>query len=497
MGGAKRMGFKVRTFEEIVKSMINWSLGVTDKISDYSVGSKIRTIYESFAIVLEEFYMNARQGLQIVVENSIYNAYDFHANPGLSATGSVVFSRNEPASEIYNIPAGTLVATMETSSMEEIVFETTENAQIGIGGTSAEAPVRARIEGVVGNVLQNTIVVIKTRPVGIEAVTNPSAFSTGVDPETHHEKRLRFIDWLESRGKGTPTALRYGAMEVPGVIDAAVVENPRSYILSYRGGVFHDYTEIANDPFYGDYSVFGGTPIVGDAVYVGADVKFDRIYFQLEQMAVNGAGVWEYYDGSSWAELSVTDGTNVFTQSGVVVFELPVAWVNSEVHNLRKFWTRFRLTDSGFTQMPEANVTFVSPFPGYVDVFIHDIHLDSPEALKTEVSQKFLDDYRGAGVVVNVREISVVDVNVEVNIKVDNLIYDIQDIENQIVEAVENHLNSLKLGEVLSKNELLQEIMEIPFYVALEELVISVPGNNLVPHAGEIIRPGVITVVSE
>jgi len=69
--------------------------------------------------------------------------------------------------------------------------------------------------------------------------------------------------------------------------------------LEDDGGVFTDRTAALNDTDPGaDFAPWGGTPAVGDALYVGhPHVMFDALSFTIIAPAVGLTGVWEFYDG--------------------------------------------------------------------------------------------------------------------------------------------------------------------------------------------------------
>lgn len=96
-----------------------------------------------------------------------------------------------------------------------------------------------------------------------------------------------------------------------------------------------------------------------DAVYFGRLDRFDRIALEFSTAAsANWAGAWEYWNGSSWAALSVTDGTSDCTVNGTVSFTPPTSaqWARCKV-NLKPtywgddgvYWVRLRCTSAGTT----------------------------------------------------------------------------------------------------------------------------------------------------
>src|SRR5690348_14728790 len=114
--------------------------------------------------------------------------------PASPASGQVTFSRNNPQSQAI-IPVGTLVATFDGTQVYEINADTTNpnyNATIITGGgfvlaagvTSINVTATALNPGTQGNVLANTITLIRSSVVGIDSVTNPAPLTTGLDQES-------------------------------------------------------------------------------------------------------------------------------------------------------------------------------------------------------------------------------------------------------------------------------------------------------------------------
>ncbi|NCN28301.1 hypothetical protein GW915_12095 [bacterium] len=83
----------------------------------------------------------------------------------------------------------------------------------------------------------------------------------------------------------------------------------------------------------------------GDCIYVGMDTKFGLFRLNVGTAGVYSATlVWEYWDGTAWATLTVTDGTSGFTVAGTndVTFTPPANWATTAVDTITKYWIRCR-----------------------------------------------------------------------------------------------------------------------------------------------------------
>ena len=90
------------------------------------------------------------------------------------------------------------------------------------------------------------------------------------------------------------------------------------------------------------------TTTEGDTIYIGSDYKFGKVRFNIST-AGNYSDitiVWEYWNGSSWSTLTVTDNTNGFTVSGTneVSFTPPADWAKTNINGVTAYWIRARAT---------------------------------------------------------------------------------------------------------------------------------------------------------
>jgi hypothetical protein len=105
-------------------------------------------------------------------------------------------------------------------------------------------------------------------------------------------------------------------------------------VMTYNGSTYTDRTSTA----------YSGSVTWSDINYIGYEEPFDII--KITRSAGAGiTGVWEYWNGSTWATLTVTDGTSAFTTSGNVTFSPPSAWARTIVNGSRsKYFVRYRIT---------------------------------------------------------------------------------------------------------------------------------------------------------
>jgi hypothetical protein len=109
-------------------------------------------------------------------------------------------------------------------------------------------------------------------------------------------------------------------------------------VLTYAAGAFTDRTSAA----YGS-----GTFALTDYLYLGYDFPFDEVNIAFSAAGVGVVGEWQYWNGSSWTTLSVTDGTSSFTANGAVTFTPPSDWTRTVVNSSwSKYFVRYATTSA-------------------------------------------------------------------------------------------------------------------------------------------------------
>lgn len=203
--------FERLSMERIVQKMIRWTRGTNSGLTDFRVGSKIRTIYEAVGIVIEEFYDKVFRLMKQVIEDNIYSVIGFDKISATHASGMVRMSRNTPAETNYLIPAGTEVLSRATQYKSPIKFRTYEDALLQEGSTYVDIAVVASIAGVDGNVGAGDINDFVQKPTGVESITNLSAIDGGVAEESTAKQKERFQAFIEANARGVLQSIEYGA----------------------------------------------------------------------------------------------------------------------------------------------------------------------------------------------------------------------------------------------------------------------------------------------
>ncbi len=195
------------TMSEGAAAVLSWLAAQSGVITDYNIGSQIRTFSEALGSVSESQGVIAQA---LAYQAAIFSAfYIYKITPygAISAVGTVTFSTGTgssppPATQAVFIPTGTIVGT--TGGIQ---FVTTEDATLAAGATSINVTISAVIPGSSGNVAANTIVQLVSTISYPLYVTNAAQTSQGADAETPDETLTRFTAAVAAVGGSSPVAI--------------------------------------------------------------------------------------------------------------------------------------------------------------------------------------------------------------------------------------------------------------------------------------------------
>lgn len=202
------MAFQIRDFRSIVAGSINWMKAVTDKITDFNVGSVARTMIEAPAAEMDELYQNILIGLKEAIPVSVFTTFGFERAAASAASGVVRFSTGGPLATVaIAVPDGTAVKVPSTSQ----TYIAQAAGTIQVGQSYADILVAAQSAGAAWNVEADSITELSTPVSGVVSVTNPAPLTNGRDEETDDERKSRFQGYISTLSRGTKAAVIYGA----------------------------------------------------------------------------------------------------------------------------------------------------------------------------------------------------------------------------------------------------------------------------------------------
>lgn len=202
------MAFQIKDFASILLGMTNRAKATQDKITDFRVGSVVRTLLESPAAEIDELYQQIWLGLKESIPVAVYRGFNFGIIEPTQARGNVTITFGGPLSTAITFPA----ATVFNSASTGLRYLSNASVAAAIGATSAIIPVTCTTGGSVGNVPANDLSPATLQlPIGA-VVTSASIFS-GLDEETEAERAARFAEYIQSLSRGTESAVRYAVKQ--------------------------------------------------------------------------------------------------------------------------------------------------------------------------------------------------------------------------------------------------------------------------------------------
>lgn len=225
------MGLKIRSMYEVFNNLVEWITAKTDKITDFNVGSAIRTLTEAIAIQFEEFYFSMKQNVLYAIENSVYTSFGFDLKMSQASTGYVTVEFEEPLPSALTFPKGTVFCTAAIYGY--IYYESTEEIYAEQGCYSIMIPVQCKTAGTTGNIPIGAITTIVTTNAIIRSVENKTAFTNGVNEETSAERKKRFQNYIRTLARGTADSIVYGTLEVDKITGAWVDDSYIGYVKVY------------------------------------------------------------------------------------------------------------------------------------------------------------------------------------------------------------------------------------------------------------------------
>lgn len=199
------MSFQVKDFRSITASMINWMRSVQRKITDFNVGSVVRTMLEAVAAEIDELYQQIFNGVKEAIPVSVYNSFDFSALPAAPAGGVITVTIQSSATPIV-IGVGTVFSP----SAGGVTYQSLQNVTILPTVTEADVAVVATSPGIAGNIPAGAAFAANPPPTGFISATNDGPFINGADVESEEARKSRFRQYIQSISRGPNASLIYG-----------------------------------------------------------------------------------------------------------------------------------------------------------------------------------------------------------------------------------------------------------------------------------------------
>ena len=325
------MAFQIKKFNSIVASMINWVSGTTTKVTDFNIGSVVRTLLEAVAIELEELYYQLLQAVEEAIEEAIYRAFNFPRNPAERATGMVTFYRTMGSDAIIVIPRGSLVST---SSEPSIQFETQSEERLPAISGSARGG--------------NATSLIADRDFASDLGLDPAYVSFPATKIINLSKGGEADTLLSISTTNTPndtlnfTTLSGGASFA---VDLTVIYDDNGVVIPQTSPILVNLVTGEDYLYFGSSSQFSGFNVA-----LGTVVTIQNVV---------GALIGEYWNGLIWVPLPYfsdeTKGTNSkpFSVDGLISWEIANNWAKTVYGTYNLYWVRIK-SDTTLTSASEV-----------------------------------------------------------------------------------------------------------------------------------------------
>lgn len=203
------MAFQLKDFVSIAAGMINHMRGTQRSITDFNIGSVVRTLVEAVAVEIDQVYQQMFSGLREAIPVATYNSFSFERQ--LAAPASGVIRVTVTVSDVdLQIPAGAVF----TTPLSRTGYVLSSAASVEAGDSYVDVFVSAQKAGIIGNVAAASVFTMTPNPAGFVGASNATAFSNGQDLETDDQRKQRFALFISTLPRGTVDAIKYGARTV-------------------------------------------------------------------------------------------------------------------------------------------------------------------------------------------------------------------------------------------------------------------------------------------
>jgi uncharacterized phage protein gp47/JayE len=148
--------------------------------------------------------------------------------------------------------------------------------------------------------------------------------------------------------------------------------------------------------------------------------------------------------------------------------------------------------DYGTRSVPQVSGVYIDEETGLIKVYAHDNNGDLPSAVQTSIVSA-LENYRPAGIPVQVLPVTKTNVDVNVTVTLSNKNGITTAFQTQLVTTITNYLNNMQTGQDLVLSDLSSVIKYVDRQLIYDESF-TTPTTNVIVQGSEIIRAGTITV---
>lgn len=209
------------TYDETLQAMLAYAQSQTPELTDITPGSIFRSLYEALANELETLEYSALDRVATNLPESPYRLWSFERRTASAASGTVRLTATATISSAISIPSGTQVRVPGTDKVYRTLQAYTFPA--GASGSTLDITVVSIGAGVIYNTTAATMKEFVSAPSSSLSVSNPLAFTNGLDEETDAERQARFASFIRSLHRATADSLEQAAEQATVVDSNGVV----------------------------------------------------------------------------------------------------------------------------------------------------------------------------------------------------------------------------------------------------------------------------------
>jgi hypothetical protein len=316
--------YNFKTFPEYLTNMIDYLVVNSSGLTNFNVGSRIRSLLEAIAYELSRSDADTLRGFISAIREGMYGIFGFERKPGTVAVGYVTITR--PTSQ----PTGNIDYPIFQIDLYGVKFESTQVNVMGDGQPQFTIEVKALDAGLEGNILSfsidtdqgnGTIIPLGVDPILYNRVYNAVDFEGGTEQESDADREGRFQAFIQNLGKSTEQGIRAEILKHPQVVEAVVLSNvnpftglsetgwvtiyisdgtvapPQSLIDEITKIVEGDINDITNYPGLAAAGVrvyVGGIDVLEVDISVSIDVKIGSSLTDLQVQNLIASGSFQY-----------------------------------------------------------------------------------------------------------------------------------------------------------------------------------------------------------
>jgi hypothetical protein len=265
----------IKKFRDILGDMVTW---VKDHstLTNFRVGSAIRTILEAVSLEFESIYFYLRDQFSQAADNAVYDSFGFARIPAISASGSITLIFKSPLTQKLFVPTGTRYFTIPLQN-QVLYFSSISDVFAVEGDTQLSVPVACEQAGDVGNVPAYSIRRAVQPNAIVQDIYNVAEFFNGAPEETPSDRSKRFSDYIASLARGTIPAIEYGVGQIPGIVGVDVTEGSGViYVYAHdaNGNLGTDLIQAIENTLY-EYKCGGIKAIISPVTIKSIDLNLD------------------------------------------------------------------------------------------------------------------------------------------------------------------------------------------------------------------------------